>query len=160
MIDEIDRKILNIMQADARTTNAEIARQVGLAPSATLERVRKLQESGTVSGFFGRVDPKAVGLGLLAFVFVRTDDTNDTATIAARLAAIPEALEVHNVAGEDCYIVKLRAADPEDLGRLLSGTVRKVPGVRSTRTTIVMQTFKETGALPLDRAHATNGESK
>ena len=160
MMDEIDLKILNIIQADARTTNAEIARQIGLTPSATLERVRKLQESGAVAGFFGRVDPKAVGLGLLAFVFVRSDDTNDPLAVAARLAEIPEALEVHNVAGEDCYIVKLRAADPEDLGRLLNQKLRKVPGVRGTRTTIVMQTFKETSALPLDRAGATNGEGR
>ena len=159
-MDEIDLKILKILQADARTANAEIARQVGLAPSATLERVRKLQESGAVAGFYGRVDPKAVGLGLLAFVFVRSDDTNDPESVATRLAEIPEALEVHNVAGEDCYVVKLRAADPEDLGRLLAEKFRKVPGVRSTRTTIVMQTFKETTALPLDRAGSTNGEGR
>jgi len=159
-MDEIDLKILKILQADARTSNVEIARCIGLTPSATLERVRKLQESGVVAGFFGRVDPKAVGLGLLAFVFVRTDDTDDPASIAAHLAEIPEALEVHNVAGEDCYVVKLRAADPEDLGRLLGEKLRKVPGVRSTRTTIVMHTFKETSALPLDRAGSTNGEGR
>jgi Lrp/AsnC family leucine-responsive transcriptional regulator len=160
MIDEIDLKILNIIQADARTPNAEIARQIGLAPSATLERLRKLQESGILSGFFGRVAPKAIGLGLLAFVFVRTDDASDPQTVAERLVAIPEALEVHNVAGEDCYVVKLRASDPEDLGRLLAEKVKSVPGVRGTRTTIVMQTFKETGALPLERVRRGEGEGR
>jgi Lrp/AsnC family leucine-responsive transcriptional regulator len=160
MIDGTDAKILNIVQDDARVSNAEIARQVGLAPSATLERLRKLQESGVIAGYTGRVDPKSVGLGLLAFVFVRADDMKDPRAIAKRLAAIPEVLEVHNVAGEDCYVVKLRAADTSDLGRLLNDRVRKVAGVRSTRTTIVLETFKETTTLPLGRTGAGGEEAR
>jgi Lrp/AsnC family leucine-responsive transcriptional regulator len=73
---------------------------------------------------------------------------------------VPEVLEVHNVAGEDCYVVKLRAADTDDLGRLLNDRLKKIPGVRATRTTIVLETFKETTALPLDRARAGDGEGK
>jgi Lrp/AsnC family leucine-responsive transcriptional regulator len=151
MIDEIDRNILKILQEDARTTNAEIARSVGLAQSATLERLRKLQDRGIVRGYHAVVDPKAVGLGLLAFVMVRADgnDARETADALGRIAGV---LEVHNVAGEDCYIVKIRAADPEDLGRLLREQVRRVPSVTGTRTTIVLETTKDTTALPLDGA--------
>ena len=151
MIDEIDANILNLLQADARISNAEVARQVGLTPSATLERVRKLTESGFVRGYHGCVDPKAAGLGLLAFIAVRAEDLRDPRAIAQRLADVPEVLEVHNVAGDDCYIVKLRASDTEDLGRLLNDRIRTIPGIRSTRTTIVLETFKESSALPLDR---------
>lgn len=160
MIDDTDAKILNLFQQDARVSNAEIARQVGLAPSATLERVRKLQDCGILRGFSARVDPKAAGLGLLAFVAVRAEDIRDPRVLALRLAEVPEVLEVHNVAGDDCYIVKLRAADPEDLGRLLNDSIRTIPGIRSTRTTIVLETFKETSALPLDRIRSGGLEEK
>src|SRR6185369_17023232 len=113
MIDEIDRKILNLIQEDARISNADIGRRVGLTPSATLERMRRLSDRGPVMGFFCRIEPKAVGLGLLAFVSVRAEDLRDPRAIAKNLAGLPEVLEVHNVAGEDCYIVKLRAADTD-----------------------------------------------
>jgi Lrp/AsnC family transcriptional regulator, leucine-responsive regulatory protein len=152
MIDAIDREILKILQRDARTSNADIARSIGLAASATLERIRKLQESGVVRGFHAAIDPKAVGLGLLAFVMVRTDGTEDCRATAENLGSIPEALEVHNVAGDDCYILKVRAADPEDLGLLLRERIRRIPAVTGTRTTIVLETTKDGSALPLDRA--------
>jgi Lrp/AsnC family leucine-responsive transcriptional regulator len=160
MIDTIDEKILNLIQTDARATNADIARHIGLTPSATLERVRKLQDSGVLAGYAGRVNPKSIGLGLLAFVFVRTGEVKDPRSIAKRLAAIPEAIEVHNIAGEDCYIVKLRASDPEDLSRLLHDKIKKIQGIRSTRTTIVLETFKETTVLPVDRARLIQGEGR
>ena len=160
MFDEIDIKILNLIQSDARTTNSEIARQVGLAPSATLERVRKLQESGVVTGYYGRLEPVRVGLGLLAYVFVRSNDAQDSASIARSLSELPEALEVHMVAGEDCYIVKLRAADTGELSRILRERVKCIPGVVATKTTIVLDTFKETSELPLDRARPGDGEGR
>ncbi len=160
MIDAIDKKILYIIQSDARTTNAEIARQVGLTPSATLERVRKLQESGVVAAYQTRLDPSRVGLGLLAFVFVRTDESKAPEPIARRLRELPEALEVHMVAGDDCYIVKLRAANTSELSRLLHERVKKIPGVVGTKTTIVLETFKETSVLPLDQVESGEGEGR
>jgi Lrp/AsnC family transcriptional regulator, leucine-responsive regulatory protein len=147
MIDRIDIQILNIMQKDARIANAEIARQVGLAPSAVLERVRKLEESGVIRGYATEVDAARVGLGLTAFVFVRTSSCG---AIDSVLAAIPEVLEVHDVAGEDCYLLKVRAKDTEELGRLLRDKLKPIPEIISTRTTVVLQTIKETIALPIE----------
>jgi Lrp/AsnC family transcriptional regulator, leucine-responsive regulatory protein len=155
MIDAIDREILKILQSDARTSNADIARSVGLAASATHERIRKLHESGVIRGFHASIDPKALDLGLLAFAMVRTDGTEDCRATAASLGGIAEVLEVHNVAGEDCYIVKIRASDPEDLGRLLRERIRRIPAVTGTRTTIVLETTKDGTALPFDRAAAS-----
>lgn len=156
MIDDIDKGILAIIQRDGRESNAEIARQVGLAPSAVLERIRKLEERGTIRGYSASVDPKQVGFGLIAFVFVKTDDCGDGTDHL--LADIPEVLEVHDVAGEDSYLLKVRAADPEDLARLLREKLKNIPTVNSTRTTVVLQTVKETTALPLDRC--STGPSK
>jgi Lrp/AsnC family leucine-responsive transcriptional regulator len=148
-IDQTDGRIIEILQADARTANAEIARQVGMAPSATLERLRKLEERGVVRGYAAAVDPRAVGLGMLAFVFVRAQGTKEPEQTEAQLAAIPEVQEVHHVAGEDCFLLKVRAADAEALGRLLRQRISSIPTVVSTRTTIVLNTIKETTALPL-----------
>jgi|SRR5687767_4973996 len=148
-IDGKDIDILSLVQSNARISNAEIARQVGMAPSAILERLRKLEARGVVRGYETRLDPHPLGLGLLAFVFVRSDERLNDGETAARLAEIPEAQEVHHVAGEDCYLVKVRAADPEALGRLLRERFGSIPSVRSTRTTIVLGTVKESGQLPL-----------
>ena len=154
MIDEIDKNILAIIQQAGRESNAEIARQVGMAPSAVLERVRKLEEQGVIRGYSAAVDPKAVGFGLTAFVFVRTNECGDGTD--QLLADIPEVLEVHDVAGEDSYLLKVRAADPEDLARLLREKLKSIPTVVTTRTTVVLQTVKETTSLPLDRCEAVS----
>jgi Lrp/AsnC family leucine-responsive transcriptional regulator len=149
MIDATDAEILKILQSNARTSNAEIARQVDLAPSAVFERIRKLEERGVIEGYAARVEPKAVDLPLLAFVFVRADDKPGADRTAARVAAIPEVLEVHHVAGEDCFLAKVRAADTEALGRLLRDRLGSIDSITSTRTTIVLGTVKETSALPI-----------
>src|SRR5918997_6856496 len=106
-MNDIDKKILNIIQKDARISNAEIARQVGLAPSAVLERIRKLEERGVIQGYAAEIDADQVGFGLTAFVFVRTNECGDGTDKI--LAKIPEVLEVHDVAGEDSYLLKVRA---------------------------------------------------
>ena len=149
MIDGIDKKILRILQENARTPNTEIARQVGLVPSAILERIRKLEERGVIEGYGVRLNGRALGLGLLAFVLVRTDELCGESKAANALANIPEVLELHHIAGEDCFLVKVRTADTEELGRLLREQIGVIESVRSTRTTIVLHTTKETEALPL-----------
>lgn len=152
MIDRTDAQILNILQDDARTSNAEIARRVGMAPSAVFERIRKLEERGVVAGYTARLDPHALGHGLLAFVFVRTDDLIGASNTEQRLAAFPEVLEVHHVAGEDCFLVKVRVADTESLSRLLREGFAAIEAVRATRSTIVLRTVKETAMLPVPDA--------
>jgi Lrp/AsnC family leucine-responsive transcriptional regulator len=148
MIDEIDTQILNIIQNNARIANAEIARQIGLAPSAVLERLRKLEERGVIRGYTAELDAVQIGFGLTAFVFVRTNECGDGTD--ELLAQIPDVLEVHDVAGEDSYLLKVRAKNPESLAKLLREKIKVLPNVLSTRTTVVLQTVKETVALPLE----------
>lgn len=149
MNDDIDGKILTMLQEDARISNAEIARRLGMAPSAILERIRKLEARGAIVGYGARLNPRTLNAGLLAFIFVRTESICGDSEVGAALAAIPELQEVHNVAGEDCYLVKARVADPQALGRLLRERIGIIPSVRSTRSTIVLETMKETTQLPL-----------
>jgi Lrp/AsnC family leucine-responsive transcriptional regulator len=155
MLDEKDEKILEILQRDGRTTNVELARLVELTPSATLERVRKLEERGFIKGYSADLDPHALGLGLLAFIFVRADDDDDVFEgaegTAEGLAALPSVQEVHHLAGEDCFLVKVRARDTDDLYRVLKEEFGRFKTIRSTRTTIVLKTVRESQSLPVKR---------
>jgi len=159
MFDEIDRRILTVLQANARTSNAELARQLGMAPSAVHERIRKLEERGVIVGYESRIAPKAVGLGLTAFVFVRSEERSGAVETGRLLAEMPEAQEVHHVAGEDCYLVKVRARDTDDLARLLRERFGVIPGLRSTRTTIVLGTLKESAQLGLEHLDAATDDA-
>ena len=119
MLDAIDLQILDLLQDNARIPQAEIARIVGLAPSAVLERLRKLEGRGVIRGYAAHLDPKALDQRLLAFVALRTTDRPGEARVAQALAAIPEVLEIHHVAGDDCLLLKVRARDPEHLSQIL-----------------------------------------
>ena len=150
MIDAQDREILKILQKNARTSNAEIARQLGMAPSAILERIRKLEQRGVIQGYEARIDPAVLGLGMLAYVAVRTDERVGDECAGERLARIPEVQEVHHVAGEDCYLLKVRVKDAKALARLLQERIKAVEPVRATRTTVVLDTLRESSLLPLN----------
>ena len=147
MIDDVDGKILDILQRNARTPNAEIARQVGMAPSAILERIRKLEERGVIEGYGARVNAEAMGVGLTAYVFVRADERAGAPGTAEQLAEIEEVHEVHHVAGEDCFLAKVRVAGTRALSELLQGKIGAIDTIRSTRSTIVLDTVK--GWAPL-----------
>ncbi len=149
MIDEIDATILDLLQDNARIAQSEVARAVGLAPSAVLERIRKLESRGIVRGYTALVDPHALDLPMLAFVAVRSEQAPGDDSVADALAQCPEVLELHHVAGDDCYLLKVRARDAEHIGQLLRHRFGRIPGVRSTRTTIVLETVKETPRLPV-----------
>jgi len=152
MIDSTDREILKILQQNARISNAEIARQVRMAPSAILERIRKLEARGVIKGYEVRIDPEALGLNLLAYILVRTKDFGGELRTGEALASIEEVQEVHHIAGEDCYLVKARVRDARTLGRLLRERFASGGGISNTRTTIVLETLHETTRLPIDAA--------
>jgi Lrp/AsnC family leucine-responsive transcriptional regulator len=148
-MDKISFKILKILQKKARIPNVEVARQVGLAPSAVLERIRKLEKQGIIDGYEVRLNPKYFTKSLVAFVTVQAEagDTGDR--VGQALADIESVQEVHLVAGDDAYLVKLRAADPSELGRIVRQRIAGIDGVQSTRTVIALDTVKETARIPI-----------
>jgi Lrp/AsnC family leucine-responsive transcriptional regulator len=152
MIDETDVIILDLLQENGRISQADVARVVGLAPSAVLERIRKLEGRGVIKGYTALVDPHAVEQRMLAFIAVRSAQAPGDESVAQALAQCPEVLEVHHVAGDDCYLLKVRARDAEHIGQLLRHRFGRIPGVISTRTTIVLETVKETPRLPVRSA--------
>ena len=150
-MDLIDSKILEVIQTNARISNAELSRQLDMAPSAVLERVRKLEKNDVILGYDVRLNPRALGYGLVAFIYVREIEEKGAWTTGEQLAAIPEVLEVHHVAGEDCLLVKVRTKDTDHLERLLTKTFHAIDSLVSTRTTIVLSTLKESTDLPLGK---------
>ena len=147
MLDPTDLRILDLLQGNARITNADIARELDMAPSAILDRIRKLEARGVITGYEARLDAHALGFGLTAFILVRTEERVGSGHIGQSIAKFPEVQEVHHVAGEDCYLVKVRCASPEALGRLLRDRFGAHEEVTRTRSTIVLGTLKESSAL-------------
>ncbi|MDH4271614.1 MAG: Lrp/AsnC family transcriptional regulator [Candidatus Aminicenantes bacterium] len=151
MIDNIDREILALLQEDARIANVDIARRLKMAPSAILERVRRLRKDGVIREFTARLDPEAVDFGLLAFVSIKTNEKRARWDVGGMMAKIPEVLEVHDIAGEDCYLVKLRTKDTASLYELLRDKLGANEAIASTKTTIVLHTSKDTTRLPIKK---------
>ncbi len=150
MIDAVSLKILKILQKKARIPNVEVARQVGMAPSAVLERIRKLEKQGFIDGYEVRLNPKRFAKSLVAFVTVKLKKLDEQIKVGETLSGIPEFQEVHYVAGEDAFLVKIRAADPEALSRLIRDKIASIGAVQSTRTAIALSTYKETARIPIE----------
>ncbi len=142
-IDVIDRKILSILLHAAATSKAEIARRVGLAASAVSERIRRFEETGIVTGYEARLNGRALGMPLLAFVFVRELKPNSGIDTAEALSHVTGVEEVHKIAGEDCFLVKIRAQGTEELGVILDTEIDVIPTVTGVRTTIVLKSILE-----------------
>lgn len=142
ILDTIDKKILYLLQNNARMSNVDISREVKLAPSVTLSRIRKLEEKGIIAGYSAKLNPHAVGVDMLAFVLIKVAGDKD---IESSLVDIPGVQEVHNVAGDDCYLIKIRTQNTESLSLLLKEKIRGES--ISTKTIIVLNTLKETTQL-------------
>lgn len=150
MLDKIAVQILEILQRKARIPNVEVARQVGMAPSAVLERIRKLENQGYIDGYEVRLNPSRFNRRLVTFAFVYPRTDADIDVLGGRLAALSAIQEVHYVSGEDAYLIKLRAADTTALNHLLRDHVRRLAEVRSVRSLIVLATIKESSHIPIE----------
>lgn len=149
MIDEIDRKIIQLLQEDGRLSNAALAEVVGLTASTVYERVKKLERKGVIQKYVAVIDPVTVGKPITAFIrlTVSAEHGNDYLVAKEAMIALCQretaVLECHGVAGEDCYVLKVRVHDPKELEALLDQIRCQIPVSRSV-TSIVMSTYKET----------------
>jgi Lrp/AsnC family leucine-responsive transcriptional regulator len=157
--DAIDRQILDLLQADARQTNAQIADQVGLTAPSVFERIRKLEQRGVIRGFTVRVDPAALGKTLTAFI--RLTVAYDEKHAAGKLALRddPDILECYSVAGEDCFILKTRVDSAEALEALINRIRARITVQRSV-TMIALSAIKEDGPLTAVGEKSQDGNQK
>src|SRR3954465_885884 len=150
-LDRIDRKILKLLEEDGRITTVDLADRIGLSPTATSERLKRLFREQYVTGFRAMLDPVKLGRGLLVFVEVSLDKTTPDVfeRFAAAVRRSPEVMECHMVAGGFDYLVKTRVADMAAYPRFLGEVLLALPGVRETRTYAVMEEVKRDAPLPI-----------
>lgn len=151
-LDELDLRIVHLLLKDARTPTAQIAEQIGLSRPAVADRLDKLERQGVIRGTTAVIDPTAIGRGITAFISARGGHLNGASWKRFReLMQRDEVLEVHTVAGDDCYLVKVRAESIGGLNTLVQ-QLTEAPLSLVTRTTIVMETHCEkVGGIDLGR---------
>lgn len=142
-MDALDYRIVDMLQRDGRATQLEISRVVRLSQPAVAERIRKLEERGVITGYAARVDASKLGKDITAFVGVTIEHPKYFESFARKVAAMPEVLEAHRVAGQDSYLLKIKTANTKTLDQLLVETLRTLSGVTRTHTTIVLTSIKE-----------------
>jgi Lrp/AsnC family transcriptional regulator, leucine-responsive regulatory protein len=147
--DPIDLHLIALLQADTRPSLAELGRAVGLSVSSTKERIGKLVDRGVITGYHARADPEALGLDLLAYLFVGWSDPAAEKPFLARIRDEACVLECHHVTGVWNYALKVRVRNTRMLEGLLANVIKAVPGVERTETIIALSTFKETTHLPV-----------
>ncbi|CAN1527111.1 Lrp Transcriptional regulators [Rhabdaerophilaceae bacterium] len=150
-LDRADLKILRALQRDGRVPTVALAESVGLSPTATTERMKRLSREGYIKSYAALLNPSLLNLGLLVYVEVTLDKT--TPDVFARFAqtarSSPEILECHLVAGGFDYLIKVRVRDMEAYRVLLTQTILTFPGVKESRTYVVMEEVKAELHLPI-----------
>ena len=150
-LDSINRRILKELQADGRMSYTDLAPKVGLTTSPCLERVRRLERAGAIRGYTAVVDPNAVGTSLLVYIELSLTYTSPEIFADFKRAILrqPAILECHLVSGDFDYLVKARVPDMNAHRALLGELVRHLPGVRNSKTLVVMEEVKETTQIPI-----------
>jgi len=150
-LDAIDRRILQQLQADAKISNAELARRVGLSPSPCLARVRALERAGVIARHVTLLDPLKVGLGVSVFIQVSLEQQAERSLNAfqAAISAYPEVLECYLMTGDADYLLRVVVADVPALERFIVERLTKVRGVASIRSSFALKQVKYETALPL-----------
>jgi Lrp/AsnC family leucine-responsive transcriptional regulator len=149
-LDDTDRQLLALLQKDDRLSLADLGKGVGLAASSVNERVKRLVTRGVIEGFHARVAPEALGLDLLAFVFVGWSDPGVEGPFLERVNDSAAVLECHHVTGAWNYLLKVRLPTTRELERFLGEVIKGVQGVQRTETLIALSSAKETMSLSPD----------
>ncbi|MCG8471111.1 MAG: Lrp/AsnC family transcriptional regulator [Desulfobacterales bacterium] len=148
-LDNISLTILKILQEKARIPNVEVARRVNMAPSAVLERIRKLENQGYIDGYEVILNPEKFSRTLIAFVDIAVDDISRMDEAGEKLAALDDVQEVHFLSGEAGFRIKARVSGTQALKTLISETIGAMEGLRPTSSSIALSTYKETSQIPL-----------
>ncbi len=151
VLDEIDLKILEILQRNGRTRRSDLASIVGLSIPAASERMRKLEEEGYILGYYAHLDPHKLGKGLTAFVLVTVDSSKHYQAFIEHVKPVDEIMECHSITGEGTHLLKIRIDDTPSLEKLLA-KIQAWQGVVKTTTNVVLSPIKETLIVKIPKA--------
>lgn len=152
-LDKLDRHILQLLQQDGRMSMKDLAEQVGLSITPCIERVKRMERDGVISGYYARVNPAAVGTNLLVFVEITLNQKSAKAFEQFRreVLLIPEVMECHLVSGDFDYLIKARIREMAEYRKLLGDMLLQLPGAAQSKSYVVMEEIKETLALSIER---------
>ncbi|UFH55536.1 Lrp/AsnC family transcriptional regulator [Spirosoma sp. KNUC1025] len=150
-LDQIDRNVLEILQANAKITNAQLSKEIGLSPAPTLERVKKLETSGIIQSYHAQLSREKIGLGVTTFVMVTLvgHKKDTTMSFVDRVNEIPEIIECHHITGSGDFLLKVISKDISSYQALMLDVINEIDEVANTQTMVIMSTFKESKVLPI-----------
>lgn len=150
-LDQIDRKILEILQSTAKITNAQLSKEIGLSPAPTLERVKKLETSGLIKSYHAQLDTDKIGLGITTFVQVTLVGHKKMFTdlFVSKINSIDEIIECHHITGSGDFLLKVISKDISAYQKLMLERVNEIEEVASTQTMVILSTFKDSKVLPI-----------
>lgn len=148
MLDDLDIKVLKILQKTGRTKRNELAEAVGLSIPAVSERLNKLEEKKVIEGYYAKLNRNAFGYDIMAYILVMMDSSKHYKSLISHVEKLPQILECHSVLGEGSHLLKAISKNTEALEKLLS-QIQAWPGVTATKTTFVLSTIKETTEIDI-----------
>lgn len=148
MLDDLDIKILNILQKNGRTKRNVIAESIGLSIPSVSERLHKLEEKGIIIGYYTKVNKKSFGYDIMAYILVTMENSKYYKNFTAKIEKVSQIIECHSVLGEGSHLLKAIVKNTESLEKLLS-EIQSWPGVAATKTTFVLSTIKETTEIEI-----------
>ncbi|MCL5028707.1 MAG: Lrp/AsnC family transcriptional regulator [Bacteroidetes bacterium] len=148
MLDDLDIKILNILQKNGRTKRNVIAESIGLSIPSVSERLHKLEEKGIIVGYYTKVNKKSFGYDIMAYILVTMENSKFYKNFTAKIEKVSQIIECHSVLGEGSHLLKAIVKNTESLEKLLS-EIQSWPGVAATKTTFVLSTIKETTEIEI-----------
>lgn len=151
-LDAIDRRILKVLQDDAKTTNVDLARKINLSPSPTLARVKNLENRGVISRYVGLVDPAALGLKMNVFIQVSLERQESAALerFEQEVSRFGQVMEVYLMTGDEDYLLRIVVPDIQTLERFILDHLTKIPGIKKIRSSFALKQVKYKTALPID----------
>ena len=150
-IDKTDKKILEILQRNAKITNAKLSEEIGLSPAPTLERVRKLEAKGIISGYNAKLDMSKIGLGVSTFVMVTLKEQNkkNLVSFLDKIKDVDNVIECHHITGSADFILKVVSENIESYQELMLETVSEIEVTDSLQSMVILSTFKDSKVMPI-----------
>ena len=151
-IDDIDKKILEILQSRAKITNAKLSEEIGLSPAPTLERVKKLENMGVITSYHAKLDTEKIGLGVTTFVLATLSGHNraNIEGFIEEINKIPEVIECHHITGAGDFILKVISKDIASYQKLMLEKVSDIKQVDNMQSMVVLSTFKDSKVIPVN----------
>jgi DNA-binding Lrp family transcriptional regulator len=150
-LDSIDKKIIRIMQENGRITNSQLSKEIGLSPAPTLERVKKLEQSGVINSYHAKINKEKIGLGVSTFVLVSLKGHNkeNIQKFTNSIEKIEEIIECHHITGSGDFLLRVVTKDINSYQKLMLEKVTEIPVVDNLQSIVILSTFKESNVLPI-----------